>query len=159
MRPVPPPPGSPRHHSLADLLALDVQRGAYGTGRSAWLARALSSPLWHLGPAELRLLLDHGYTHDEVLRLVAERLDADPLAVVDGEAGALVAAAIRVMPETWTTAGIPPALLSDVSARALAALARWDAAPAWLVEDLEVAVTLFGDADGRDETRRGTPEY
>jgi hypothetical protein len=87
--------------SIAELDGLIVERGAYGTGRTAWLARALVSPLQQLGPAEWRLLLQHGHGLRWVLPPVTARLTQEPFTSIDGEPAALLLAALVVPIERW----------------------------------------------------------
>ena len=106
--PGPPPFAAPPDHppavwerSVAELEGLAVEKGAYGLGSTAWLARALVSPLRQLGPAELRLLLTQGRGVRWVVPLALERLLAEPLAAADYGPGALLAALLTVDPDGW----------------------------------------------------------
>jgi hypothetical protein len=87
--------------SIADLDGLVVERGAYESGRTAWLARALVSPLGQLGPAEWALLLRHDRGVAHVLPLAVVRLEREPLTPIDGQPGALLAAVLTVPAATW----------------------------------------------------------
>jgi hypothetical protein len=90
--------------SLAELEGLVVEKGAYGLGSTAWLARALVSPLRQLGAAELRLLLTQGRGLAWVVPLALERLLAEPFVAADDGPGALLAALLTVEPERWDPA-------------------------------------------------------
>ncbi|MCU0647024.1 MAG: hypothetical protein MUF00_03475 [Gemmatimonadaceae bacterium] len=94
--------------SIADLDGLSVERGAYETGRVAWLSRALVSPLGQLGPAEYRLLMQHERGLQWVLPLIVARLEREPFTPIDGEPAALLLAALTLPLEHWRTV---PALL------------------------------------------------
>ena len=82
-----------------------MEKGAYGTGSVAWLARALVSPLRQLGAAELRLLLTQGRGLAWTVPLALERLLREPLAAADYGPGdlltALLAALADVEPAAW----------------------------------------------------------
>lgn len=94
--------------SIADLEGLAIERGAYESGRVAWLSRALVSPLAQLGPAELRLLAQHERGLPWILPRIAERLAQEPFTPIDGEPAALLLAALLVPIERWQATG--PAL-------------------------------------------------
>jgi hypothetical protein len=87
--------------TISDLDGLVVEPGAYGTGRTAWLARALVSPIGHLGPAEWRLLMQHEYGLRWVLPLVVRRLATEPFTPIDGEPAALLQACLTLPVERW----------------------------------------------------------
>jgi hypothetical protein len=120
-----------------------VARGAYELGSTAWLARALVSPLRQLGPAELRLLLSQGRGLAWVVPLALARLGREPLAAADYGPGALLAALLTVDPDRWDAAWT--ARLADVVA---AARAHLDLLPepvrSRLADDLEAAREQFG---------------
>jgi hypothetical protein len=87
--------------TISDLDGLVVEPGAYGTGRTAWLARALVSPIGHLGPAEWRLLMQHAYGLRWILPLVVHRLSIEPFTPIDGEPAALLQACLTLPVERW----------------------------------------------------------
>jgi hypothetical protein len=102
------PPDHPAEvweHSLAELEGRTVEKGAYGMGSTAWLARALVSPLRQLGAPELRLLLSQGRGLPWTVPLALERLQREPLAAADYGPGdlltALLAALADVDPAGW----------------------------------------------------------
>jgi hypothetical protein len=112
--PGPPPFLAPPDHpaevwerSLAELESRAVEKGAYGMGSTAWLARALVSPLRQLGAPELRLLLSHGRGLPWTVPLALERLQREPLAAADYGPGdlltAVFAALADVDPAAWGT--------------------------------------------------------
>jgi hypothetical protein len=99
----PPPDHEPAvwERSVAELEGLAVEKGAYGLGSTAWLARALVSPLRQLGAAELRLLLSQGRGLPWVVPLALGRLVKEPFASADYGPGALLGALLTVDPERW----------------------------------------------------------
>jgi hypothetical protein len=148
--PGPPPFHAPPDHpadtwerSVADLEGVDVERGAYGLGSTAWLARALVSPLRQLGPAELRLLLTQGRGLAWVVPLALERLLAEPFAPADYGPGALLAAVLTVEPERWDPAWTDRLARVVHAARANLAVLP-EPARASLADDLEAAREQFG---------------
>jgi hypothetical protein len=110
--------------SISDLEALAIDRGAYESGRVAWLSRALVSPLGQLGPAEFRLLMQHARGLPWILPLVVDRLAREPFTPIDGEPAALLLAALVVPLESWRAqpdalrrlvALLPPAIGSPLA--------------------------------------------
>jgi hypothetical protein len=97
----PPLSDTDRARSISELEGLVVEPGSYGTGRTAWLSRALVSPIGQLGPAEWRLLMQHEHGLPWVLPCVVDRLAHEPLAAIDGEAGALLQACLTLPVERW----------------------------------------------------------
>jgi hypothetical protein len=148
--PGPPPFHAPPDHapevwerSLAELEGLAVEKGAYGLGSTAWLARALVSPLRQLGAAELRLMLTQGRGLAWVVPLALGRLEAEPFAAADYGPGALLAALLTVDPDRWDAAW------TDRLARVVhAARAHLDVLPeparSRLGDDLDAAREQFG---------------
>lgn len=140
-----PDPDDPRARSIAELEGVEVPPGAYGLGSLAWLSRALVSPLAHLGPAELRLLLAHGRGVRWLLPLVVERLEREPFAAGDRGAGDLLVAALTVDPEAWAGA---PALRDRLARVVHAARAQVhvlaEPARTRVADDLEAAREQFG---------------
>jgi hypothetical protein len=129
--------------SLADLEGLAVEKGAYGLGSTAWLARALVSPLRQLGPAELRLLLTQGRGLAWVVPLALGRLGREPFAAADYGPGALLAALLTVDPARWEPAWTERLARVVHSARAHLDLLP-EPARASLADDLEAAREQFG---------------
>ena len=78
--------------------------GAYGMGSTAWLSRALASPLQFLGPAELRLLLAHGRGLRWLLPMAVARLEREPFAAGDRGPGDLLSAVLMVDEAAWRDA-------------------------------------------------------
>ncbi len=141
-----PPPDHPPatwEQSIAELEGLEVEKGAFGLGSTAWLSRALVSPLRQLGPAELRLLLTQGRGLAWVVPLALERLAAEPFAAADYGPGALLAALLTVDPERWD-----PAWRDRLARVVHAARAHLDLLPeparARLADDLDAAREQFG---------------
>lgn len=87
--------------SIAELEGLDVPAGAYGMGSTAWLARALVSPVAQLGPAELRLLLMHDRGVRWLLPLALGRLEREPFTPGDRGPGDLLSAVLMVDAAVW----------------------------------------------------------
>ncbi|MDQ6925664.1 MAG: contact-dependent growth inhibition system immunity protein, partial [Candidatus Eremiobacteraeota bacterium] len=107
------PPPYPRefdadtlNRSIAELDGLDVEKGSYGMGSVAWLARALVSALRDLGPAELRRLLAHGRGVRWVLPLALARLEREPFLTGDYAPGDVLSAMLALGPDdsAWTPA-------------------------------------------------------
>ncbi|GJG87260.1 hypothetical protein tb265_24410 [Gemmatimonadetes bacterium T265] len=92
--------------SIAELDGLAVEKGAYGMGSVAWLARALVSPLRDLGGAELRRLLAHGRGVRWVLPLALARLECEPFLAGDYGPGDVLSAVLALGPDdpAWTDA-------------------------------------------------------
>lgn len=90
--------------SIAELDGLAVEKGAYGMGSVAWIARALVSPLRDLGPAELRRLLAHGRGMRWVLPLALARLEREPFLAGDYGPGDVLGAILALGPDdpAWT---------------------------------------------------------
>ncbi len=135
--------------SIADLDGLDVEKGAYGMGSTAWLARALVSPLRDLGPAELRRLLAHGRGARWVLPLALARLEREPFLAGDYGPGDVLGAVLALGPDdaAWTPAR--RAVLDRVLAGARAGvgvLAEPDRTR--VADDLEAARELYDPAAG-----------
>lgn len=133
--------------SIAELEGLEVEKGVYGMGSVAWLARALVSPLRDLGPAELRRLLAHGRGVAWVLPLALARLEREPFLAGDYGPGDLLGAVLALGPEApaWTPAR--RALLDRVRAGARAALgALAESHRTRVADDLEAADEWFGPA-------------
>ncbi len=105
-----PPPYPPEFttetlaRSIAELEGLAVEKGAYGMGSTAWLARALVSALRDLGPAELRRLLAHGRGVRWVLPLALARLEREPFLAGDYGPGDVLGAVLALGPDdpAWT---------------------------------------------------------
>lgn len=129
--------------SLAELEGLAVEKGAYGLGSTAWLARALVSPLRQLGAAELRLLLTQGRGLAWTVPLALERLRADPFAAADYGPGDLLGALLTVAPARWS-----PAWTERLARVVQAARAHLDLLPDAVrtrtADDLEAAREQFG---------------
>ncbi|MCU0635687.1 MAG: contact-dependent growth inhibition system immunity protein [Gemmatimonadaceae bacterium] len=125
--------------SIAELDGLAVDRGAYEVGRVAWLSRALVSPIGQLGPAELRLLLQHERGVRWVLPLVVARLAREPFTAIDGEPAALLLAALVVPVDTWRA---HPATLIRLLA-CIRSLPPTDVLPPALAERVHDDVTAF----------------
>lgn len=146
----PPPFLAPPDHpaavwerSLAELEGLVVEKGAYGLGSTAWLSRALVSPLRQLGAAELRLLLTQGRGLPWVVPLALERLLAEPFLAADYGPGALLATLLTVEPERWDPAWRDRLARVVHAARAHLALVP-EPHRTRLAEDLEAAREQFG---------------
>jgi hypothetical protein len=148
--PDPPPFRAPPDHpaavwerSVAELEGLAVDKGAYGLGSTAWLARALVSPLRQLGASELRLLLSHGRGLAWVAPLALERLLDEPFAAADYGPGALLGALLTVDPDRWD-----PAWTDRLARVVHAARTHLDLLPApdraRLADDLDAAREQFG---------------
>ena len=135
--------------SVAELDGLQVEKGAYGMGSVAWLARALVSPLRDLGPAELRRLLAHGRGTRWVLPLALARLDREPFLAGDYGPGDVLAAVLALGPDdpAWTTER--RALLERVLATARVGVNRLgEPHRTRIADDLDAARELFdGEAD------------
>jgi hypothetical protein len=131
--------------SVAELEGLDVQPGAYGMGSTAWLARALVSPIAHLGPAELRLLLSHGRGVRWLLPLALGRLEREPFAAGDHGPGDLLSAVLMVDAATWDANPAWRARLADVvrGARSMVHVLAGDVRER-VVGELEAAGEAFG---------------
>jgi hypothetical protein len=129
--------------SIADLEGLAVEKGAFGLGSTAWLSRALVSPLRQLGAAELRLLLTHGRGLAWVVPLALQRLAEEPYAAADYGPGALLAALLTVDPARWD-----PAWQGRLAQVVHAARAHLDVLPeparTRLADDLDAAREQFG---------------
>lgn len=145
----PPFPAPPDHaaavweRSLAELEGLAVEKGAFGLGSTAWLSRALVSPLRQLGAAELRLLLTQGRGLPWVVPLALERLLAEPFLAADYGPGALLAALLTVDPEQWNPAWHDRlARVVHAAREHLALVPEPHRTP--LAEDLEAAREQFG---------------
>jgi len=136
--------------SIAELDELDVEKGAYGMGSVAWLARALVSSLRDLGPAELRRLLAHGRGARWVLPLALARLEREPFLVGDYGPGDVLSAVLALGPDD--PAWIPErrALLQHVLEGARAGVGTL-AEPhrTRIADDLEAARELFGDVEAQ----------
>ncbi len=152
--PGPPPFRAPPDHpdavwerSIAELEGLAVEKGAYGLGSTAWLARALVSPLRQLGPAELRLLLTQGRGLAWVVPLALERLLDEPFAAGDygpgGLLAALLAALAPVEPAAWGDGWRERLARVAADARARLAVLPADARTR-LADDLDAAREQFG---------------
>lgn len=148
--PGPPPFLMPPDHpaelwerSLAELEGVAVEKGAYGMGSTAWLARALVSPLRQLGAAELRLLLTQGRGLAWTVPLALERLLAEPFAAADYGPGDLLGALLTVDPARWDPAWTERLARVVRSARAHLDLLP-DAVRARTADDLEAAREQFG---------------
>lgn len=151
----PPPPGPPPflmppdhppavwERSLAELEGLTVEKGAYGLGSTAWLSRALVSPLRQLGAAELRLLLSQGRGLAWTVPLALERLLAEPFAAADYGPGDLLGALLTVDPIHWDPAWTERLARVVHEARSHLDLLP-DAARARTADDLEAAREQFG---------------
>jgi hypothetical protein len=148
--PGPPPFRAPPDHppevwerSIAELEGLAVERGAYGLGSTAWLARALVSPLRQLGAAELRLLLTQGRGLPWAVPLALARLGDEPFAAADYGPGALLAALLTVDPDRWD-----PTWLDRLARVVHAARAHLDLLPeparSRMADDLDAAREQFG---------------
>lgn len=148
--PGPPPFRAPPDHapevwerSIAELDGLAVEKGAYGLGSTAWLARALVSPLRQLGAAELRLLLTHGRGLAWVVPLALARLLEEPFAAADYGPGALLATLLTVDPSLWS-----PGWQERLARVVHGARAHLDLVPeparARLADDLDAAREQFG---------------
>lgn len=157
--PTPLPPGPPPflmppdfpsdvwERSLADLEGRAVEKGAFGLGSTAWLSRALVSPLRQLGAPELRLLLSAGRGLPWTVPLALERLLREPLAAADYGPGALLTALFAALAEldsdAWGAGWRER--LTRVADGARAALPVLDpSARAALEADLDVAREQFG---------------
>jgi hypothetical protein len=131
--------------SVAELEGLAVPPGAYGMGSTAWLARALVSPLAHLGAAELRLLVAHGRGLRWVLPVALERLEREPFARGDHAPGDLLSAVLMVDAAEWDAR---PALRARLAALVAAARDQVDVlAPddrARVSDELEAAREHYG---------------
>jgi len=133
--------------SVAELDGLDVERGAYGMGSVAWLARALVSSLRDLGPAELRRLLAHGRGARWVLPLALARLECEPLIAGDYGPGDVLGAVLALGPDdpAWTPAR--RALLDRVLDGARAGVGGLpEPHRTRVADDLDAARELFGTA-------------
>jgi hypothetical protein len=131
--------------SLAELEGVEVPPGAYGTGSLAWLSRAMVSPVGQLGPAELRLLLNHGRGLRWVIPLALERLEREPFVAGDRGPGDLLTAALTVDPAEWARDPEWLARLARVVHDARAQVHRLPEPPAArLGDDLEAAREQFG---------------
>ncbi|HEY0778049.1 MAG TPA: contact-dependent growth inhibition system immunity protein [Gemmatirosa sp.] len=105
-----PPPYPPEFdtatlaRSIAELDGFAIEKGAYGMGSTAWLARALVSSLRDLGPAELRRLLAHGRGVRWVLPLALTRLEREPFLAGDYGPGDVLRAVLSLGPDdpAWT---------------------------------------------------------
>ena len=150
----PPPFQAPSDHpadvwerSVAELEGLVVEKGAYGLGSTAWLARALVSPLRQLGAAELRLLLTHGRGLAWVVPLALERVLAEPFAAADYGPGALLTALLTALftegPDRWDPAWRERLAHAVHGARVQLALVP-EPVRARLADDLEAAREQFG---------------
>lgn len=131
--------------SIAELDGLDVEKGAYGLGSVAWLARALVSPLRDLGPAELRRLLAHGRGLAWVLPLALARLAREPFVAGDYAPGDVLGAVLALGPDAraWTPAR--RALLDRVRVGARAAIgAVAEPDRTRIADDLDAADEWFG---------------
>lgn len=101
-----PPLAHPLNRSLAELEGIAVERGAYESGRVAWLSRALISPIGHLQPTDLRLLVAHGRGLRWIVPLALDRLEREPFVRADQAPGDLLSAVVQVEPRVW--AGLHP---------------------------------------------------
>ena len=144
--PFEPPPDHPPElweRSVAELEGLAVEKGAFEMGSTAWLARALVSPLRQLGAAELRLLLTHGRGLAWVVPLALDRLRAEPFAAADYGPGALLGALLTVDPDRWD-----PAWRERLARVVHAARTHLDLLPAperaRIADDLDAAREQFG---------------
>jgi hypothetical protein len=150
-----PPPGPPPflappdygaevwERSLADLEGLAVEKGAYGMGSTAWMSRALVSPLRQLGAAELRLLLTHGRGLAWTVPLALERLLREPFAAADYGPGDLLGALLTVDPGAWDPAWTERLARVVHAARAQLHVLP-DAVRARTADDLDAAREQFG---------------
>ena len=132
--------------SIAELDGLDVEKGAYGMGSTAWLARALVSSLRDLGPAELRRLLAHGRGVRWILPLALVRLEREPFLAGDYGPGDVLSAVLALGPDdpAWTPER--RAVLARVLEGAQAGLgALGEPHRTRIAEDLEAAGELFGE--------------
>jgi hypothetical protein len=148
--PGPPPFAAPPDHpsevwerSIAELEGLSVEKGAYGLGSTAWLARALVSPLRQLGTAELRLLLTQERGLAWVVPLALERLRAEPFAAADYGPGALLATLLTVAPDRWDPGWMDRLARVVHAARTHLALLP-EPARTHLADDLDAARHQFG---------------
>lgn len=131
--------------SIADLDGLTIEKGAYGLGSTAWLARALVSPLRDLGPAELRRLLAHGRGVPWVLPLALARLERESFLAGDYGPGDVLTAVLALGPAdpAWTPERL--ATLERVLATARAAVGALDEpVRSRIADDLDAARELFG---------------
>lgn len=135
--------------SIAELDGLEIEKGAYGLGSVAWLARALVSPLRDLGPAELRRLLAHGRGTRWVLPLALARLEREPFLAGDYGPGDVLAAVLALGPDdaAWTADRL--ALLERVLATARAGVrVLGEPHRTRISDDLDAARELFaGETD------------
>lgn len=132
--------------SIAELDGLAVEKGAYGMGSTAWLARALVSSLRDLGPAELRRLLASGRGVRWVLPMALVRLEREPFLAGDYGPGDLLGAVLALGPDdpAWTSER--RATLARVLAGARAGVsAIGEPDRTRIAEDLDIAGDLFGD--------------
>lgn len=151
----PPPPGPPLflmppdypaevwERSLEELEDLTVEKGAYGMGSTAWLSRALVSPLRQLGTAELRLLLTQRRGLVWTVPLALERLLREPFAAADYGPGDLLGALLTVDPMDWDSAWTGRLARVVHEARAHLDLLP-NAVRARMADDLEAAREQFG---------------
>ena len=112
--PPPPPPGDPRGQSVAELEGLVVDPGAYELGSQAWLSRALISPIWQLGPQDLRLLLVHGRGLAWLVPEALARLATNPWLAGDRGPGELLLGACMVEDAYWRAHADERTRLMDV---------------------------------------------
>lgn len=142
-RPPPDHPGEVWERSLAELEGRAVEKGAYGLGSTAWLSRALVSPLRQLGAAELRLLISQGRGLGWTVPLALERLLAEPFAAADYGPGDLLGAVLTVDPAAWDPAWTERLARVVHAARESVDLLP-EAARARMADDLEAAREQFG---------------
>ncbi len=131
--------------SIAELDGLDIEKGAYGMGGVAWLARALVSSLRDLGPAELRRLLAHGRGVRWTLPLALVRLEREPFLAGDYGPGDVLGAVLALGPDDPAWSPARRALLArvlDGARSGVGALAEPDRMR--IADDLDAARELFG---------------
>lgn len=136
--------------SIADLDGLEIEKGTYGMGSTAWLARALVSSLRDLGPAELRRLLAHGRGVRWVLPLALVRLEREPFLAGDYRPGDVLGAVLALGPDdpAWTPERRASLGRVLVGARAGVGMIA-EPHRTQIAEDLEAAGELFGNEDGQ----------
>ena len=137
--------------SIAELDGLDVEKGAYGMGSVAWLARALVSSLRDLGPAELRRLLAHGRGVRWVLPLALTRLEREPFLSGDYGPGDVLGAVLALGPDEPAWTAERRALLARVLAGARTAVgALPEPHRTRITDDLTAARELFDEPEAQE---------